>query len=329
MVRAFTLLLAAPAFAAPMPELQAQLDRMAAAFPGRLGVGVLDLDSGATAAVRGQEPAPMASVFKLPTAVAVLRRAQEQGLPLSTLVHAGFDERAPDWSPLAPRIPPEGLDVSLDELLDLMVADSDNTAADVLLRWLGSPVEVTRTLGRLGLNGIRVDRSERSMAYALGGATEPPVPEPLDALLARIQAVPASRKALALRSYSRDPRDQASPEALVRLLSELDAGRLLDAAHTRRLMEILRGARTGKRRLAAGLPASVTLAHKTGTLPSRGGFSAGINDVGIVDGDGRRLAIAVLVTDAHAPGERCEDLIADVARAVWSASPRPADAGAR
>jgi beta-lactamase class A len=320
MVRAFTLLLAAPAFAVPMPELQASLERMADAFPGKLGVAVLDLDSGAMATVRGWQPAPMASVFKLPTAIAVLRRAQDEGLPLSTPVHGGFDERAPGWSPLASSIPRTGLDLSLDALVEAMVADSDNTAADVLLRWLGSPAVVSETMVRLGVDGIRVDRSERSLAYVLGGAASPAVPEPLEALNARLQAVPEAQRARALRAFSADRRDQASPEALVQLLAALDAGRLLDEEHTARLLEILRATRTGPRRLRAGLPGNVALAHKTGLWPSMGGFSVAVNDVGIATGAGRRLAIAVLVTDGHASVERCEDLIAQVARTVWSGS---------
>jgi beta-lactamase class A len=323
MVRAFTLLLAAPAFTAPMTPLQARLDALATAAPGRLGVAILDLDSGARAAVRGREPAPMASVFKLPTAVAVMHRAEERRIPLSTRLHVGWEERAPNWSPLAERMPAAGLDLTLDELLEAMVADSDNTAADVLLRWMGGPEPVSGVLRKLGMGGIRIDRSERDLAYASAGLTPPPSPESLEALLGRVRSVPAARRLEALRRFSSDPRDQASPEALVDLLAALDSGRLLDAAHTARLLEIMRASRTGPRRLRAGLPADVVLADKTGTGPSQGGFSVAVNDVGIVTGGGRRLAIAVLLKDAHAPVERCEDVVAEVARAAWGAGSAP------
>jgi beta-lactamase class A len=317
-IRAFTLLLAAPAFAAPADRLQQRLEAISQRLPGRLGVAVLDLDSGVRATIRGELPAPMASVFKLPVAIAALRRAQEQALPLSTLVHVGWDERSPGWSPLAARIPRSGLDLSLDALVETMVADSDNTAADVLLRWLGGPDEVTGTLRRLGARGIRVDRSERTLAYALGGAEAPQKPEPLDALMARLGRVSQARHLEALKRFSSDPRDQASPVALVDLLAALDAGRLLDASHTARLLEMMRATRTGPGRLRAGLPADVVLAHKTGLWPNLDGFSVAVNDVGIGTRSGRRIAIAVLVTDADAPIERCEDVIAEVARTAWS-----------
>ena len=117
--------------------------------------------------------------------------------------------------------------------------------------------------------------------------------------------------------FSADPRDQATPAALVDLLAALEAGRLLDPGHTARLREMLRATRTGPAQLRAGLPANLVLAHKTGQIAS-GGFTAALNDVGIVSGNGRRIAIAVFLTDVDAPLERCQAITADVARVVWS-----------
>src|SRR5215472_740118 len=82
-IGAFALLLAAPALAAPAPSLQQKLESIARGVPGTLGVAILDLDRGTRVAIRGDEPAPMASVFKLPLAVTVLRRTREQGIALS------------------------------------------------------------------------------------------------------------------------------------------------------------------------------------------------------------------------------------------------------
>jgi len=324
MLRAFTLLLAAPTFAAP-GSLQADLDQLAGEFPGLVGIAVRDLDSGARAAVRGGTPAPMASVFKLPTALAVLRRSQEQKLPLTTPVQVRWEDRSPGWSPLASRVPPEGLSLSLDAVLAAMVSESDNTAADTLLRWMGGPEEVTRTLKRLGVEGVAVHRSEHGLAYDLWGVTPPTKPESLEELLARLGQVPKPRRLEAMKRFSADRRDEATPEALVELLARLEAGRLLDPPHTARLQQLLLGTRTGPRSLRAGLPNSVQLAHKTGQIGSQDGFTVAVNDVGIATGGGRRVAVAVLVSDADAPVERCEDVIAEVARRVWARLGPPAE----
>jgi beta-lactamase class A len=225
---------AAPTVAASPGGLPQRLEAIARHVPGKLGVTVLHLDRGTRAAVRGDVPAPMASVFKLPLAVAVLRRAQEQGIALSLPVHVLWEERNPGWSPLAQRIPRSGLDLSLDALLEAAVSDSDNTAADTLLRWMRGPEEVMRLLRRLGLGGFRIDRSERELAYDLWGLGRPGKPEALETLLTRLEGIPKERRLAAMKRFSADPRDQATPAALVDLLAALEAGRLLDPVHTAR-----------------------------------------------------------------------------------------------
>ena len=318
MIPALTLVLAAPAFAAPAPALQQKLESIARRVPGRLGVAVLDLDRGTRVAVRGGVAAPMASVFKLPLAVSVLRRAQERAIALTVPVHVRWEDRNPGWSPLAERVPRAGLDLSLEALLGAMVSESDNTAADVLLGWMDGPPEVMRVLERLGVRGIRIERSERQLAYDLWGLQPTATPEPLDALLARMEKVSKERRLEATRRFSADPRDRAAPSALVDLLSALQAGRLLDSGHTARLLELLQAARVGADELRAGLPPEVVLAHKTGQISGVGGSTLVVNDVGIASGNGRRLAIAVLLTDVDAPVDRSHAIIAEVARTVWS-----------
>lgn len=326
MVQSFILFLAAQAPATTAGALSQQLEDIARRVPGRLGVAVVDLDRGTRVAVHGDVPAPMASVFKLPLAIAVLRRTQEQAIPLSTPVHVLWEERNPGWSPLAQRVPRAGLDLSLESLLEAMVSESDNTAADVLLRWMKGPPEVMPILQRLGVGGIRIDRSERDLAYDLWGLQPTATPEPLEALLARMERVPKERRLEATRRFSADPRDQAAPFALVDLLSALQAGRLLDPGHTARLLDLLRAGRIGADQLRAGLPREVSLAHKTGQISGVGATTLVVNDVGIASGNGRRLAIAVVLTDVEAPVDRCHAIIAEVARTVWSgvgANPPP------
>jgi hypothetical protein len=62
----------------------------------------------------------------------------------------------------------------------------------------------------------------------------------------------------------------------------------------------------------------VVLAHKTGQISGVGGTSLVLNDVGIATVNGRRLAIAVLLTDVDAPLDRCQAIIAEVARTIWN-----------
>ena len=68
------------------------------------------------------------------------------------------------------------------------------------------------------------------------------------------------------------------------------------------------------------------MAHKTGTSRTAGGVTAATNDVRIVTlPDGRRVAVAVFVSESPADGAARERVIADVGRAAydrWAVPPR-------
>jgi beta-lactamase class A len=75
---------------------------------------------------------------------------------------------------------------------------------------------------------------------------------------------------------------------------------------------------TGLDQLRAGLPPGTMLAHKTGHSGTHGGVTAATNDIGLVMlPDGRRLAIAVYVTDSRADETTRQRVIALIARAVY------------
>ncbi len=67
------------------------------------------------------------------------------------------------------------------------------------------------------------------------------------------------------------------------------------------LLKTMADSQTGLGQLRAGLPPGMTLAHKTGHSGTHGGVTAATNHIGLVTlPDGRKLAIAVFVTDSRA-----------------------------
>ena len=75
------------------------------------------------------------------------------------------------------------------------------------------------------------------------------------------------------------------------------------------------------KRIRGLLPAGTVVAHKTGTSGYDNGTAEATNDVGLITlPDGRRLALAVLVTDAHADETAVEHAIAAIARACYEAA---------
>jgi beta-lactamase class A len=132
--------------------LQARLDAVPDLSRGNLGAYVIDVNRGALASINSDRPFPAASLFKLPILVEVLAQVQLKRLGLDEQLEV----RPEDWSDgsgvLQARV---GDRITVRELLRLMIQESDNIAALVLLNAVGSE-RVNATLDRLALAGTRV-----------------------------------------------------------------------------------------------------------------------------------------------------------------------------
>lgn len=318
-MKAASLLLAAVLLAVGPPGLALGEDGLADAVAaearrcgGHVGVHALHLPSGRSFSLEAGTPFPMASVYKLPIALAVLgavdagRLTLDEALP----VEEG-DFRRGMGVPARERFR-AAVPLRVEEALRLMVRESDNTATDLLLRRIGGPAAVQARLGELGLAGVRVDRTEIRMAADGEGVTQLPpgercTPEEYER---RRAAVPEEARRAAARAFLTDPRDTATPAGMTALLARLVAGDLLSGPSTSRLLGWMRDSPTGARRIRAGAPAGSVVQDKTGTHWS------GANDVGVVDlpeGAGR-LLLAVFVKGSDLPVPEQEDAIAGIAR---------------
>jgi beta-lactamase class A len=104
--------------------------------------------------------------------------------------------------------------------------------------------------------------------------------------------------------------------ALLRLLADHSP---LNPEHTALLNEWMLEATSGPKRIKGLLPAGTPVAHKTGSSGVEWDMIPATNDVGLITlPDGRRVALAVFVTDAHADQDACEGVIASIARAVYN-----------
>ncbi|HYC02499.1 MAG TPA: class A beta-lactamase [Azospirillaceae bacterium] len=303
------------------PALQARLAELAAGHPGRVGIGVRDLNGGAQLLVGGGVPYPMQSVYKFPIGAAALVAVDEGRLRLDQEVTVRPEDTVGFHSPLRERMAGKEARVTVAELVKLAAGDSDNTACDVLLTLLGGPGAVQAMIDGLGIRGLRVDRPERELQADVSGI--PPALRPVAAAAQAevIRAVPAEARRAAIEAYMADPRDTSTPEAMLDFIEAFHAGRLLSLESMAHLRRILTETKTGPKRLRAGLPDGWTVAHKTGTAGSFEGFAPATNDVGLLFGpEGETVAVAVFVAGSTAPEEVREGLIAEVARAVTAAT---------
>ena len=144
---------------------KAKLDQGIAAIEkeseGRLGVALLDLKDRKSWSHRGAETFPMQSVFKLPLAVAVLQQVEAGKFKLDQPITVTRKDFSLFHSPLIKSFKGERNDYRLSELIRLAAGESDNTAADLLMREIGGPQVVTKMLRDGGVTGLSVDRYER------------------------------------------------------------------------------------------------------------------------------------------------------------------------
>ena len=267
-----------------------RIDRISSDIDSTVGVAALHLESGRRIVYRADERFPMGSVNKFPIAVAFMREVDAGRFSLSSEVEIGPNDFAPNHSPIRVAANGQPVRMTLERVVQAMLRDSDNTAADLLLRLSGGPAAVSRTIQTLGVNGIDVTRNKRQLAADLDGpgATE---------------------------AYAVDPRDTATPVAMLTLLERFYGRKLgLSPASHDFLMRLMTESPTGERRIRAGAPADAVVAHKTGTMPGT------VNDVGIITSpDGRHHVLVAVFTKGGRTSTMTEreKVVADITRAIY------------
>lgn len=250
-----------------------------------MGVCVVHVESGRRVTAGVRELLPLQSVFKLPLAVAVLHEAQGGRVNLDQELTVTAADRAPGVASNAKKWIQAPRDVKVRELLEYSLVESDNTSSDKLLELVGGPRGLTERMRALGFGGIEV----RSATRAMGSDGACP--------------------------------NEGTSEALANLLVALERGEILERPERALLWDWMGRARTGERRIRAGLPAGTRVVDKTGT----GRDGAVTNDVGVVTlpESGGHLAIAVLIAGSTLTARAQEDLIAEVARTAVEAFAPP------
>lgn len=313
-----------PAPPAP-PELQAKLFDLVARYKEPVGVAVTDVAHGWTAQVDGAGRYPQQSVVKVWVALAVMDAIDHGRLGLDQTVLLTPADRSVFYQPLGARIGAHGYSTTVYDLLRRALTESDNTANDKLMALAGGAGAVSAVLAGKGIAGIGVGGPEHILQARTAGLAWTPELAGWRFKEARSK-LPDEVRDRALDAYLAAPPDGAQPAALVQALAALKRGELLSKTSTDTLLGLMGEARTGYRRLRAGLPPGWEIAHKTGTGPDWRGASVGINDLGLLTApDGRTYAVAVMIRETKKPiGERMA-LMQKVSRTVvdyWRAHPQ-------
>ena len=269
----------------PDPELLKQIESIAAEAKGKVGVAAVELESGRSVSLNGDQRFPMQSVYKLPIAMAMLYTVDAEKFALDEQIGVTpVDMVGPDQhSPIRDKFP-NGTALTVSELIRSAVSESDGTASDVLMRLIGGADEIQLYLSAIGVKDLAVISTEKELAS--------------------------------------DPQAQylnfITPNSAVTLLRSLHEGNGISAENRELLLKLMVDTGTGAKRLKGLLPPANVVAHKTGTSSTKNGITAATNDIGIITmPNGRHIVIAVLVSDSPADEKTREAVIAKIAKAAW------------
>ena len=148
--------LAAGAPAAGPPPLQKSLEEAVRAFPGILGVSARSLDTGESFAVNGNLRFPTASLIKVAVMVEAYHQIAEGKFRAETAVTLAESDKAGDEPVVLNQLHP-GISLTVSDLLALMIAFSDNTATNLLVRRVGA-ANVDRRMVAYGLPNTKIFR---------------------------------------------------------------------------------------------------------------------------------------------------------------------------
>jgi beta-lactamase class A len=253
-----------------------QIRRLEVASGGRLGVAVIDTGDGSRLGYRNTELFPMCSTFKALVAGAVLKKVDAGTEQLSRRIVFAAADVISGSAVTRSRAGGDGMTVA--ELCEAAITQSDNTAANLLLVSLGGPAAVTAFARTLGDQVTRLDRNEPSLNEAIPG----------------------------------DPRDTSSPDAMASDLQAMVLGKALTPASRDQLAAWLVANKTEDARLRAGLPKDWRVGDKTGT-----GERGSANDIAVIWPPGRApLVIVAYLTNTSTTRDQQSATIAAVAKTI-------------
>src|SRR5580704_8137674 len=246
-------------FAAPDPSmtrLEQQIELLAHTTDAVVGVSALHIESGRYVSVRGTEQFPQASAVKVPIAVQIMTLADEGKLTLDKMISLKPADVHYGSGHINDLLFHPGVVLSMENIMELAIVVSDNSAADLMLREAGGPAAVTERMKVLGLGGIRVDRSIAVLLADWGGIKAlPPEAEWNREMWDKLfDAVPETEHMAARRLQTRDLRDTATPADMTKLLARIWKRDMFSPVYANKLFEVMERCQTGKLRIRGMLP---------------------------------------------------------------------------
>jgi beta-lactamase class A len=197
-------------------------------FEGVVGVAAIDLGSGHSIGYNAETEFPQASVIKIPILIAIYQAQHEGRFRLSDPVTLQPAEAVGGSGNLQHTLKKGPLTLTLRQLVNAMIEDSDNTATNKWIALLGMDF-VNRTAAALGAKQTRLQRRMMDSAAAL-----------------------------------RNEENVSTPAEMARLVELIYRGRAVDRASSDEMAGFMKKVHGG---IAEGLPPEIETASKVGAVP--------------------------------------------------------------
>jgi len=206
-------------------ELETNIQRVLRDFQGEIGFIIKDLQSGRAIVHDADRRFPSASMVKVPIMAACYKAAEEGRISLQDVLKLARRDKVRGSGSL--RAAPSGTPVTVEKLIDLMITDSDNTAANMLIDLLGFDY-LTQTFKDFGLERTNL-----------------------------------SRKMMDFQSRARGVENYTTPREMASVLEKIYRRTCVSPQASDECLEFLKKQKVNNR-IPRYLPRKVTVAHKTG-----------------------------------------------------------------
>jgi beta-lactamase class A len=273
---------AQPAAQTPLARLEGNIQRITRSENATWGIYIKCLETGEEIAINADQQMDTMSVIKIPLMVEAFRQIEAGKFSLTDRVTLTDQAKRPGTGTIQWLDP--GVQLTIKDILTMMIIVSDNTATDMIYDKVGGPEPVTKLMAEWGLNSIR------------GTGTA-------DAWFKALRAAPSAE---AFHKQAKNPFGLSSPRDMGKLLERISKGEAISKGASDLMLTIMR-----RQVYSSRLPRYVSgyrIAHKTGDfLPYIG------NDVGIMEGGGKHIVMSVFTANHFGAGDRLEEAIGRIA----------------
>lgn len=152
-----------------MSELKNRIDSLLNGKKATVGIAVWT-DKGDMLRYNDHVHFPLLSVFKFHVALAVLDKMDKQSISLDSIVSIKASQMLPNtYSPLRKKFPDQDFTITLRELMQYSISQSDNNACDILIEYAGGIKHINDYIHRLRYRLLQPLGNRRRHALQLRG----------------------------------------------------------------------------------------------------------------------------------------------------------------